>query len=120
MSYRNPFEAISALLLGLILTISCSPIKPGGGSSTEAKSSAAGSKGNNSDSGNNEGANETPSENKEGGEDATTATGENSLPSSQNSNDTALTERYNFAAVCGPLFGMSNDDSGLREGRGDS
>lgn len=94
------------------MAISCSPIKPGGGSSTEVNSAGAKVE----DSGNDSESNDKLGEDSQEEESDDAITGNGSIPSSQSSNDTALTERYNFAAVCGPLFGMSNDEAGPREG----
>ncbi|NRA44587.1 MAG: hypothetical protein HRU09_06480 [Oligoflexales bacterium] len=109
-------ETFIALVCGLFLTSSCSPIKPGGGSSAEAQSTGATENSNGSAANN---SSDDSNDNSDLGSDTQVGDGEGSADDNavaqNSSNSQDLAERYNFAAVCGPLFGMGGGAEGARE-----
>ena len=103
-------EAVIVLFCGLFMAISCSPIKPGESSST-SEVNATGNDNTNNNGNDDLGVNS-------GGASGQGSTGNEASGTGNQvtSNDASLTERYNFAAVCGPLFGMASGEGGSREG----
>lgn len=116
LNQKEPaFEAIIGLFCALFLAISCSPIKPGEGGSAAATASDTSNKGDDSMQGNARSGSQSGTSGTADADNQESANIDSSLPTNQNSGDAELTQRYNFAAVCGPLFGKSNDESGSRE-----